>query len=101
MNISQSFVENELNDGIIDQQKEAQLELPNGSPNKSNIPNRDNKNNVEVPKIGMKFDCDDSAYEFYKEYAHRTGFSVRKQFIKRGKTGQIKRRTFVCSKEGE
>uniref|UniRef100_A0A2N9GWH9 SWIM-type domain-containing protein n=1 Tax=Fagus sylvatica TaxID=28930 RepID=A0A2N9GWH9_FAGSY len=101
MNISQSFVENELNDGIIDQQKEAQLEVPNGSPNKSNIPNRDNKNNVEVPKIGMKFDCDDSAYEFYKEYAHRTGFSVRKQFIKRGKTGQIKRRTFVCSKEGE
>ena len=101
MNIGQSFVENELNDGIIDQQKEAQLELPNESPNKSNIPNRDNKNNVEVPKIGMKFDCDDSAYEFYKEYAHRTGFSVRKQFIKRGKTGQIKRRTFVCSKEGE
>ena len=49
----------------------------------------------------MKFDCDDSAYEFYKDYAHQIGFSVRKQFIKRGNMGQVIRRTFCCSKEGE
>ena len=54
-----------------------------------------------VPSIGMKFDCDDTAYEFYKEYAHRIGFSVRKHFVKRARTGQVKRRTFCCSKEGE
>ncbi|XP_075634663.1 protein FAR1-RELATED SEQUENCE 5-like [Castanea sativa] len=49
----------------------------------------------------MKFDCDDSAYEFYKEYAHRIGFSVRKHSVKRENVGQIIRRTFSCSKEGE
>ncbi|KAM3731039.1 hypothetical protein ACB098_12G132200 [Castanea mollissima] len=48
----------------------------------------------------MKFDCDDSAYEFYKNLAHQIGFSVRKQFIKRGNMGQVIRRTFWCSKEG-
>ena len=50
--------------------------------------------------IGMKFDCDDSAYEFYKQYAHRMGFSIRKQYVKRGLAGHVKRRTFCCSKEG-
>ena len=49
----------------------------------------------------MKFDCDDSAYEFYKDYAHQIGFSVRKHSVKRGNVGQIIRRTFSCSKEGE
>ncbi|KAK9993720.1 hypothetical protein SO802_023423 [Lithocarpus litseifolius] len=49
----------------------------------------------------MKFGCDDSAYEFYKDYAHQIGFSVRKQFIKRGNMGQAIRRTFCYSKEGE
>jgi hypothetical protein len=66
MDVSQSFgVENELNDDIVDHQKEAQVELPNGSPNKSNTPSRLNKQIVEVPTIGMKFDCDDNAYEYY------------------------------------
>ena len=50
--------------------------------------------------IGMKFDCDDSAYEFYKQYTHRMGFSVRKQYVRRGSVGHVKR-TFCCSKEGE
>ena len=36
----------------------------------------------KAPMIGMKFDCDDSAYEFYKQYAHRMGFSVRKKFVR-------------------
>jgi hypothetical protein len=62
MDVSQSFgVENELNDD----QKEAQVELPNGSPNKSNTLSRLNKQIVEVPTIDMKFDCDDNAYEYY------------------------------------
>lgn len=56
---------------------------------------------IDAPKIGMKFDCDDSAYEFYKDYAHRIGFNVWKQFIKRGNMGQVIRRTFCYLKEGE
>ena len=96
-----SELENELSVIIVDQQVEDQVDPTHGSPSRSNTPSRHDKQNVEVPKFGMKFDCDDSAYEFYKEYAQRIGFSVRKQFVKRAKTGQLKRRTFCCSKEGE
>ena len=49
----------------------------------------------------MKFDCDDSAYEFYKDYAYQIGFSVWKQFVKRGNMGQVIRRIFCFPKEGE
>ena len=56
---------------------------------------------IDTPKIDMKFDCADSAYEFYKDNAHQIGFSVWKPFIKRGNMGQVIRRTFCYSKEGE
>jgi len=88
--VPEIVLEDEFIGWIADQQEETKVELTLGSPNKSN-----------TPAIGMKFDCDESAYEFYKEYAHRIGFSVRKHFVKRGNAGQIIRRTFSCSKEGE
>ncbi|XP_030964276.1 uncharacterized protein LOC115985473 [Quercus lobata] len=78
-------------------QEEAQVKPIDGSPN---TPSKHNME-IKAPMIGMKFDCDDSAYEFYKEYAHRMGFSVRKQYVRRGSAGHVKRRTFCCSKEGE
>ncbi|XP_065623147.1 protein FAR1-RELATED SEQUENCE 5-like [Quercus suber] len=74
-------------------QEEAPID---GSPN---TPSKHKE--IKAPTIGMKFDCDDSAYEFYKQYAHRMGFSVRKQYVRRGSAGDIKRRTFCCSREGE
>ncbi|CAL1394117.1 unnamed protein product [Linum trigynum] len=49
----------------------------------------------------MKFDGDDSAYEFYKAYAHNIGFSVKKRYVKRTRAGHVERRTFCCSKEGK
>ncbi|XP_050207965.1 protein FAR1-RELATED SEQUENCE 5-like [Mercurialis annua] len=55
---------------------------------------------IEVPCVGKKFDSEESAYTFYKSYAHKLGFSVRKQYLKRV-DGQIKRRTFCCSKQGQ
>ncbi|XP_065636333.1 protein FAR1-RELATED SEQUENCE 5-like [Quercus suber] len=74
-------------------QEEAPID---GSPN---TPSKHKE--IKAPTIGMKFDCDDSAYEFYKQYAHRMGFSVRKQYVRRGSAGDVKRRTFCCSREGE
>uniref|UniRef100_A0A2N9J0E1 FAR1 domain-containing protein n=1 Tax=Fagus sylvatica TaxID=28930 RepID=A0A2N9J0E1_FAGSY len=107
-----SVLGDKLNDCKVNQQEGPQepthgspskssTQSTHGSPSKSSTQSRHGKKIVEVPKIGMKFDCDDSAYEFYKEYAHQIGFSVRKQFVKRAKTGLVKRRTFCCSKEGE
>ncbi|XP_065628392.1 protein FAR1-RELATED SEQUENCE 5-like [Quercus suber] len=54
---------------IPDKKEKSKVETTPGSPNKSN-----------TPTIGMKFDCDDSAYEFYKDYAHRIGFSHNHEF---------------------
>ena len=88
--VPEIVLEDEFIGWIPNQQEKAKVEITLGSPNKSN-----------TPAIRMKFDCDDSAYEFYKDYAHRIGFSVRKHSVKRGNVGQIIRRTFSCSKEGE
>ena len=96
-----SVLDNELSVVIVDRQEEDQVEPTHGSPSRSSTPRGHDKQNVEVPKVGMKFDCDDSAYEFYRVYAQRIGFSVRKQFVKQARTGQLKRRAFCCSKEGE
>ena len=53
-----------------------------------------------VPEVGMEFEYEDKAYEFYNKYAGIVGFSVRKSWT--GKTsGNITRsRIFVCSREG-
>ena len=42
------LLEDGLNDGIADQQEEAQVEPSHGSPNKSNTPSRHSKEIVEV-----------------------------------------------------
>jgi hypothetical protein len=76
-------------------------EYVHGLLSKLNTLNKQSIEITEVPTIGMKFDCDDSAYEFYKEYAHRIGFCARKQFVKRSNLGIVQRRTFCCSKEGK
>ena len=84
---------------VLDNKSNGQM-YTHGSQSKSDTSCPQNMRFTKVPKIGMKFECDDSAYKFYKEYAHQIGFSVRKQFVKRTKSGFVKRRTFCYSKEG-
>ncbi|XP_008786389.2 protein FAR1-RELATED SEQUENCE 5-like [Phoenix dactylifera] len=66
---------------------------------KEQSPNDIPKEDFE-PKVGMLFDSDEQAYQFYNEYARRIGFSIRKQNMTRSKSGEIKLRRFVCYKEG-
>jgi len=55
----------------------------------------------EVPKLGMGFDSDEHAYEFYNAYAGRVGFSVRKDYVNRSKIdGAVASRRFTCFREG-
>ncbi|KAK2988112.1 hypothetical protein RJ640_017444 [Escallonia rubra] len=54
----------------------------------------------EVPELGMEFDTEQHAFDYYSEYAHRVGFSVRKQHVKK-RRGVVTRRTLCCSKQGE
>ena len=60
-----SVLDNELSVVIVDRQEEDQVEPTHGSPNTSSRQNKE----IEAPTIDMKCDCDDSAYEFYKQYA--------------------------------
>lgn len=54
-----------------------------------------------VPKLGMGFDSEEHAYEFYNTYAGRVGFSVRKDYVNRSKVdGAVASRRFTCFREG-
>ncbi|KAG8384916.1 hypothetical protein BUALT_Bualt04G0167900 [Buddleja alternifolia] len=54
-----------------------------------------------VPKLGMGFDSEDHAYEFYNAYAGRAGFSVRKDYVNRSKIdGAVASRRYTCFREG-
>ncbi|XP_057464719.1 protein FAR1-RELATED SEQUENCE 5-like isoform X1 [Actinidia eriantha] len=54
-----------------------------------------------VPKLGMGFDSEDVAYEFYNAYAGQVGFSVRKDYVNKSKKdGAVASRRFTCFREG-
>ncbi|KAF9594353.1 hypothetical protein IFM89_030482 [Coptis chinensis] len=62
------------------------------------------KNSIDcqdsIPKIGMIFNSESEAYSSYNQYARIAGFSVRRSHQKKIKNGHIRRRQYVCSKEG-
>ncbi|XP_028087602.1 protein FAR1-RELATED SEQUENCE 3-like [Camellia sinensis] len=52
------------------------------------------------PKLGMPFDYEQAAYEFYNNYGEKMGFSIRKSYAHKNKqTKELTSWTFVCSKE--
>ncbi|KAG8100969.1 hypothetical protein GUJ93_ZPchr0293g2871 [Zizania palustris] len=52
------------------------------------------------PRIGMGFETEEDAYEFYKAYAAQLGFVVRKSNKSKNSRHTVTRRLFVCSKQG-
>lgn len=66
----------------------------------SNISLEEEAGKDMVPKIGMEFESDGQAYEFYSNYARLTGFTVRNsQSDKSEVDGEVLARRFPCSKE--
>ncbi|XP_058082341.1 protein FAR1-RELATED SEQUENCE 5-like [Magnolia sinica] len=64
-----------------------------------NDPDMDEK--VSNPEISMEFKTEKDAYDFYNSFGRKVGFSIRKHSVKKDKkTGVLKMRDFVCSKEG-
>lgn len=54
-----------------------------------------------LPKLGMGFDSDEHAYDFYNAYAGRIGFSVQKDYVNKSKVdGGVISRRFTCFREG-
>jgi hypothetical protein len=49
----------------------------------------------------MTFKSEDSAYDFYNNYAKKIGFSIRKCHLKRRADKSARDKYFVCSNEGQ
>ncbi|KAF7807759.1 protein FAR1-RELATED SEQUENCE 5-like [Senna tora] len=61
----------------------------------------DNSDMDWKPKIGMKFETIDKAWEFWNAYGGKIGFGVRRLFTNKSKKdGSITTCRFVCCKEG-
>jgi hypothetical protein len=52
------------------------------------------------PKIGMQFETVDDLYEFYRSYAKRIGFPVRKRSSRRNEEGEVRTVMLSCSRQG-
>ncbi|KAM1244366.1 hypothetical protein COP2_036794 [Malus domestica] len=50
--------------------------------------------------LGMEFETEKDAFEFYNAYAYTAGFSVRKSKAHKNEDGKLMDRLFVCSSEG-
>ncbi|KAJ3669795.1 hypothetical protein LUZ60_010119 [Juncus effusus] len=66
---------------------------PNSNPNS-------NSDSKSIPEIGMEFENEDRAYQFYNRYAGTTGFSIRKGWLGKNSAKIIRTLTLVCSREG-
>ncbi|XP_048133174.1 protein FAR1-RELATED SEQUENCE 5-like isoform X1 [Rhodamnia argentea] len=53
-----------------------------------------------TPQMGMEFNDVDEAWEFWKIYALKIGFGVRRRVTNKGKDGSITSTRFCCAKEG-
>ena len=53
------------------------------------------------PRVRMKFDTLEDAWEFWLKYGRQMGFDVRKHYINKSKKdGKITLMGFVCAKQG-
>ncbi|KAJ8646041.1 hypothetical protein MRB53_007789 [Persea americana] len=74
-----------------------------GKLTKSRVPvdDRGKDDGVPDPKVGMEFETENDAYDFYNRHARKVGFSIRTDWrtVVR-KTGVVKARRYVCFKGG-
>ncbi|EEC72703.1 hypothetical protein OsI_06289 [Oryza sativa Indica Group] len=54
-----------------------------------------------VPKVGMTFNSENEAYDFYNSYARNVGFSIRKNHANTRADGSLCSKYFLCSNEGQ
>ncbi|KAL6284479.1 hypothetical protein ACE6H2_015408 [Prunus campanulata] len=58
-------------------------------------------NTESIPEVGKEFHSLQDVYNFYNNYAEKAGFSIRSHSSKKDRlTGEIKRKEYVCSKQG-
>jgi len=53
------------------------------------------------PQLGMKFESETAAYEFYNDYSKRIGFGICQEYGNKSRIdGVLTSRRFTCFKEG-
>ncbi|KAI3830775.1 hypothetical protein MKW92_038141, partial [Papaver armeniacum] len=55
---------------------------------------------IVEPKLGMMFESVDELFEFYNNYAYKTGFSIKRRTCKK-ENGVLVHVIYTCSKEGK
>ncbi|ONI01005.1 hypothetical protein PRUPE_6G116200 [Prunus persica] len=55
---------------------------------------------TQEPKVNMIFNTADEVLDFYKKYANRVGFQMKKRSSKKGDCGELKYVTLSCSRSG-
>lgn len=54
-----------------------------------------------IPYVGMEFNTEEEAYNFYNEYARVVGFSIRKSACHKDSKGNTLDRIYCCSCQGQ
>ncbi|CAI9095514.1 OLC1v1031489C1 [Oldenlandia corymbosa var. corymbosa] len=54
-----------------------------------------------IPEIGMEFETEEEAFQYYLLYSKKVGFGVRRSKSHNDKSGKLIGRTFCCSAEGK
>ena len=54
-----------------------------------------------IPKMGMEFESEEDAYNFYLAYAKEVGFGIKRSSFHKDSNGKLMDRVFCCSAEGK
>ncbi|XP_039126924.1 protein FAR-RED ELONGATED HYPOCOTYL 3-like [Dioscorea cayenensis subsp. rotundata] len=94
--------EGHVTQGIDSQQVEDMHELTTEDDQEMAMsPQSQDEREVRIPFVGMEFEDEDAAFQYYLDYAKSKGFGVRKGHVYRSSSSQvITCRHFVCDKEG-
>ncbi|XP_074369739.1 protein FAR1-RELATED SEQUENCE 11-like [Apium graveolens] len=89
-----------MNKNNIDLNKSCEEAIEDEEQEASEEEEQENENISFEPFIGQCFLSEEETYLFYHKYAKQYGFSIRKARFDKNKDGEIKRRDFVCHREG-
>ncbi|KAI3967530.1 hypothetical protein MKW92_009230 [Papaver armeniacum] len=67
---------------------------------KNQLDNEELGDQIVEPKLGMMFESVDELFEFYNNYAYKTGFSIKRRTCKK-ENGVLVHVSYTCSKEGK
>ncbi|XP_042410194.1 protein FAR1-RELATED SEQUENCE 4-like [Zingiber officinale] len=56
---------------------------------------------LDIPQLGLEFETEEDAYQFYLAYSKKVGFGVRRGRIHKDESGKLLDRVFYCCAQGK